>query len=385
MTRVASVARIERAEIRDRPFHKGEAIPGFAGASTRAAAPGSNGGHSFALPTYGQATEITPTRRTRMKRLATFTFAIAAAAALITFPPRATADDLLKLTIGQRGNWDTAIAQLGTKAGIFKKNGITLDMVYTSGSGETLQPIIGGAVDLGLAVGTLGAIAAYAKGAPVRIIAAQATGAADYWYAKASSPVKRLTDLTDKNTIAFSTNGSSTNSVVRAFIDEFKLRVKPMATGNPSSTLTAVMTDQVDVGWASPPFGLKEIEEGKTRVVARATDSALVRDQTIRVIVANTDALAKRKDAIDRFMKGYHESIAYMYSDNPQVMKDYGEFAGVSETVAKRVRDDFFPKSLVDPDEIHGLEALMAEAVTLKFIAAPLTKEQIGELVQIQK
>jgi NitT/TauT family transport system substrate-binding protein len=319
-----------------------------------------------------------------MKRLATLTLAIAAAA-LISFPPGANADDLLKLTIGQRGNWDTAIAHLGTKAGIFKKNGIALDMVYTSGSGETLQPVIGGAVDLGLAVGTLGAIAAYAKGAPVRIIGAQATGAADYWYAKASSPVRRLTDLTDKNTIAFSTNGSSTNSVVRAFIDEFKLKVKPMATGNPSSTLTAVMTDQVDVGWASPPFGLKEIEEGKTRVVARATDSALVRGQTIRVVVANTDALAKRKDAIDRFMKGYRESIAYMYSDNPQVMKDYGEFAGVSEAVAKRVRDDFFPKSLVDPDEIHGLDALMAEAVTLKFIAAPLTKQQVAELVQIQK
>jgi hypothetical protein len=37
----------------------------------------------------------------------------------------------------------------------------------------------------------------------------------------------------------------------------------PQATGNPSATLTAVMTDQVDVGWASPPFGLKEMEEGK--------------------------------------------------------------------------------------------------------------------------
>jgi len=59
-----------------------------------------------------------------------------------------------------------------------------------------------------------------------------------------------------------------------------------MATGNPSSTLTAVMTDQVDVGWASPPFGLKEIDEGKTRVIARATDATLVRGQTIRVIVA---------------------------------------------------------------------------------------------------
>ena len=145
------------------------------------------------------------------------------------------------------------------------------------------------------------------------------------------------------------------------------------------------MTDQVDVGWASPPFGLKEIDEGKTRVVARATDSALVRGQTIRVVVANADALAKRKDVFDRFMKAYRETIAYMYGDNPQVIKDYAEFAGVSEVVARRVREDFFPRALVEPDEIHGMDSLLAEAVTLKFIPTPLTKEQVAELVRIQK
>src|SRR5262249_29187283 len=116
-----------------------------------------------------QLPETTRIRRTRMKKLAALILGIAATAALPS-PPRASADDLLKLTIGQRGNWDTAITHLGTKAGIFKKHGIDLDMIYTSGSGETLQPIIGGAVDIGLAVGTLGAIAAYANGAPVRII-----------------------------------------------------------------------------------------------------------------------------------------------------------------------------------------------------------------------
>jgi NitT/TauT family transport system substrate-binding protein len=279
--------------------------------------------------------------------------AIAAAAATIAQASPGAADDLVKMTIGQRGNWDTSITHLGEKAGIFKKHGLQLEMIYTSGSGETLQPVIAGGVDLGLAVGTLGAMAAYAKGAPVRIIGAQATGAADYWYAK-NPDIKTLKD-TNGHTIAFSTNGSSTNSVVRAFIDEFKLTAKPQATGNPSATLTAVMTDQVDVGWASPPFGLK----------------------------ANADVLAKRKDVIERFMKAYRESIEYMYSSNPQVITDYAEFAKVPEPMAKRVRNDFFPKSLVNPDQIHGLDSLIPEAVNLKFIPAPLTKEQIAELIQI--
>jgi len=307
--------------------------------------------------------------------------AIAVTTFMATLTAPAAADDVVKMTIGQRGNWDTAITHLGDKAGIFKKHGLQLEMIYTSGSGETLQPVISGSVDLGLAVGTLGAMAAYAKGAPVRIIGAQATGAADYWYAK-NPAIKTLKD-TNGHTIAFSTNGSSTHSIVRAFVDEYKLTAKPQPTGNPSATLTAVMTDQVDVGWASPPFGLKEMEEGKIHLVARATDAALVRGQTIRVLVANADALVKRKEVIDRFMKAYRESIDYLYSSNPQVMKDYAEFARVTEPMAKRVRDEFFPKSLVNPDQIHGLDTLIPEAVNLKFIPAPLTKEQIAELIQI--
>jgi NitT/TauT family transport system substrate-binding protein len=318
-----------------------------------------------------------------MTHIRTFGFVFACASALLLAGTAARADDTVKLSIGQRGNWDTSVAHLGDKAGIFKKHGLQLEMIYTGGSGETLQPVISGSVDLGLAVGTQGAMAAYVKGAPVRIIGAQATGAADYWYAK-NPAIKTLKDANDK-TIAFSSNGSSTQSVVRAFLSEFKLTAKPQATGNPTSTLTAVMTDQVDVGWASPPFGLKEIEEGKIHIVAKATDAALVRGQTIRVIVANAETLVKRKDVIERFMKAYRESIDYMYSDNPQVLKDYAEFVRVSEPMAKRVREEFFPKSLINPDAIHGLDTLIPEAVNLKFIPAPLTKEQTAELIQIVK
>jgi NitT/TauT family transport system substrate-binding protein len=305
-----------------------------------------------------------------------------AAAAGLALATSATAGEALKATIGQRGNWDSAVVHLGTKAGIFQKHGLDVEAIYTSGSGETLQPAIAGSVDIGIAVGTLGAIAAYAKGAPIRIVGAQATGAADYWYAKASSPIRSLKD-TDGKTIAFSTNGSSTHSVVLAFIKEFGLAAKPTPTGNPSATLTAVMTDQIDVGWASPPFGLKELSEGKIRLIARATDAVIVRGRTIRVVVANAQALAQRADAVARFMQAYRETIDYMYGDDPQVIKDYAEFVGVPEPLARRVRDEFFPKALVWPDEIKGFDSLMEEAVVLKFITAPLSKEQIADFVHI--
>ncbi|MFN3659348.1 MAG: ABC transporter substrate-binding protein [Pseudolabrys sp.] len=307
--------------------------------------------------------------------------AVIAAAALAT---PASADDVVKMTIGQRGNWDTAVPHLGEKAGIFKKHGLTLEMVYTRGSGETVQPVISGNVDLGLAVGTLGAIGYYAKGAPIRIVAAQATGAADYWYAKSDSGLKSLKDAASVKgkTIAYSTNGSSTHSMVLAFIKEYKLDVKPTATGGPPATLTAVMSGQVDMGWASPPFGLKEMDEGKITLVGRGGDTDIVKGQTIRVIIANADALKNKKDVIRRFMQAYKETIDYMYSDNPKLFADYAEFAKVTPELAKRVRDQFFPKSLLQMTEIRGLDQLLKDAVELKYAPKELDKAQVADLVQ---
>ena len=79
-----------------------------------------------------------------MNHFRTLAGALATSALLAAAP--AQADDLVKMTIGQRGNWDTAVTHLGEKAGIFKKHGITMEMLYTSGSGETVQPVVSGNV-----------------------------------------------------------------------------------------------------------------------------------------------------------------------------------------------------------------------------------------------
>jgi NitT/TauT family transport system substrate-binding protein len=309
-------------------------------------------------------------------------FRVLAAAGVLFAAVPAHADDLVKMTIGQRGNWDTAVTHLGEKAGIFKKHGLQLEMLYTSGSGETVQPVVSGNVDLGLAVGTLGAIGYFSKGAPIRIVAAQATGAADYWYAKSESPLKTLKDAKGQ-TIAYSTNGSSTHSMVLAFVKEWNLDVKPTATGNPSATLTAVMSNQIDIGWAAPPFGLKEMAEGKTKLLNKGGDTKIIGGQTVRTIIANADALKNRKDVLRRFMAAYRETLDYMYSNNPQVLLDYAEFAKTTPELAKRTRDEFFPRSILQMTEIKGIDDLLKDSVELKYAPTPLTKDQVAELIQI--
>jgi len=317
-----------------------------------------------------------------MRRWQRFGSALAALA-LALVAPAVHAQDTLKLAAGQRGNWDTSISEVGQRAGIFKKHGLVLEILWTQGAGETQQAVISGSADLGIAGGIMGALSAYSKGAPVRIISAETTGGSDlFWYVPANSPIKTLKD-TDGKTIAYSTNGSSTHGIVTAFMKQYDLKAKPTATGGPSPTLTQVMSNQIDVGWSAPPFGLKQLDEGAIRVIASGNDAAVFKGQTVRVNITNLQTLTTRKAAIDRYMKAYRETVDWMYSDDPKALATYAEFVGIPLEMAKRTRDQFFPKAAVDPDRIVGLDTIVPDAVTLKFTTTQLTKEQLAELIQI--
>jgi NitT/TauT family transport system substrate-binding protein len=306
-----------------------------------------------------------------------------AAVACIALVSSAQAQDKLKIAAGQRGNWDTTISEVGQRLGIFKKHGLELEILWTQGGGETQQAVLSGSVDIGVAPGIMGVLSAYSKGAPVRVIGAETTGAADlYWYVPSTSQIKSLKD-TDGKTIAYSTNGSSTHGIVTAFMKQYDLKAKPTATGGPAPTLTQVMTNQIDVGWSAPPFGLQQLDEGRIRIIATGNDATVFKGQTVRLLITNVQTLQTRKSAIDRYMKAYRETIDQLYSNDFAALAAYAEFVGISIDMAKRTRNDFFPKSSVDPDRIVGLDTIVPDAVTLKYTAAPLTKEQLAELIQI--
>ena len=310
------------------------------------------------------------------------TFAAALAALTLLGVSAAAAQDKVKLAIGQRGNWDTSVSEVGQLAGIFKKHGLELEIVYTNGAGETQQAVISGSVDIGIAAGVMGVLSAYSKGAPVRVIGAETTGANDlYWYVKTDSPIKSLKDTEDK-ILAYSTNGSSTHGIVTAFMKQYQLKAKPTAMGGPAANLTAVMSGQIDVGWAAPPFGLDQLDEKKIRIIATGNDADAFKGQTVRLNIVNANYLQAHKDIVDRYMKAYRETVNYMYSD-PAALKIYADWLKISEAKAKRTRDDFFPRAAVEPDKIVGLDTIVKDAVALKFTPTEMTQAQLDELIQI--
>ena len=302
---------------------------------------------------------------------------------LVFLHAAAAAEDALKIAIGQRGGWEQCVSELGQNAGIFKKHGLVLEALYTQGSGETIQIVLSGSVDVGIGPGTHAVFGAFSKGAPIRMIGASFTGARDQlYYVRADSSIRSMKDAEGK-TIGISTSGSSSHMLALALAKHSGVNLIPQATGNYSATLTQVMTKQVDIGFAQAPFVLDAVEDGRIRLVAKGADIPDVQNQSIRAWIAHASTLERRKDALTRYLTAYRETLDWLYS-SPDAIKAYAAWSGLAERLARQA-PDFIPKDSIDPIRIVGLEDMMVDAVKFRYIPAPLTREQLATLVQVPK
>ncbi len=222
-------------------------------------------------------------------------------------------------------------------AGFFKEAGLEVEPFYTDGGAATLTTVLSGSADIGLSNGLLGVIGAYVKGAPVRVISAQMTGAGElYWYARAESGFKSLKDAAGK-TVSFSSPGSSSNLILLALLRQAGVNAKTIATGGAPATLTQVMTGQIDVGWAAAPFGLQNVLDGKITVIARTGDVPQLANQTIRVNIANTELLKTKRAAIEKFMRVYARAIDWAYQ-NPRAVEIFATNMKLTLPIAQEGR-----------------------------------------------
>jgi NitT/TauT family transport system substrate-binding protein len=307
----------------------------------------------------------------------------AAVLSLLSLHCAAGAQDALKIAIGQRGGWEQCVSELGQNAGIFKKHGLALELLYTQGSGETIQIVLSGSVDVGIGPGTHAVFGAFSKGAPIRMMGASFTGARDQlYYVRSDSSIRSMKDA-EGRTIAISTSGSSSHMLALALARHFGVSLVPQATGNYSATLTQVMTKQVDIGFAQAPFVLDAVEDGRIRLVAKGADMPEVQNQSIRAWIVHANTLERRRGALARYVTAYRETLDWLYS-SPDAVRAYAAWSGLAERLARQA-PDFITKDSIDPIRIVGLEDMMADAVKFKYIPAPLTREQLAVLVQVPR
>ena len=287
--------------------------------------------------------------------------------------------ETLKVAVSQRGFWDSTMVDIAEKQGFFKEAGLEIEVLYTEGGASTLTPLLAGSIDVAMSNGILGVIGAYSKGAPVRIISAEGTGAADaFWYAPTASGIKSLKDTNGK-TVAFSSPGSSTNLILLQLVKAAGASPKLVPTGGAPATYTQVMTGQIDVGWSVPPFALKDLQEGKIAIIARGNDVEAIRAQTVRVNVANANALKQKREAFVNYVKALGRAVDWAYS-SPDALSNYAAIARVPVDQAKMTRDDFYPKEALQLTEIRSIDVTLQQALDFKYVTKPMTKEDVAPL-----
>ena len=312
-------------------------------------------------------------------------FVLAALALIVATVPGFAAEKL-KVTIPQKGFWDSSWVEFAEAAGFFKEAGLEVEIFWTEGGAQTLDAVMSGSSDLALSNGILGAIGRYVKGGdatPYRIISAEMTGAYElFWYVKSESPYKTLADVPEGKTVAFSSPGSSSNLILLSLLRQTGSKAKPLAVGGAPASYTQTMTGQVDVGWSVVPFRLQDVDEGKLRIIARSADATELKNQTIRVNLANLEALKTKRATIVKFMQIYNRAIDWAYT-NPKAIEMFAQAMKVSPAIAKKAVDQFYPKSAVQIGEIRDLDRSLKDALDYKFISAPKTAADVAGLIDI--
>ena len=91
----------------------------------------------------------------------------------------------------------------------------------------------------------------------------------------------------------------------------------------------------------------------KVSLIARGNDSPLVRNQTMRVNVANAKFLARHRAGVLGFLKAYKKSVDWAYS-TPVALEAYAELSDQSVEFAKYIVKEFAFKESNQLDEIKG-------------------------------
>jgi ABC-type nitrate/sulfonate/bicarbonate transport system substrate-binding protein len=260
------------------------------------------------------------------------------AVALASMASGAFAADKIHVGKAQGPAWTFLPANIGVEEGIFAKYGLDVEVLDLSGDAKVQQALLANSIEFGLGSGPGMAFAA--KGSPVIAVAAFAAEPRNISaIALADTPIKAIADLKGK-LISVSTAGSLTEWLTK----QMSLQegwgpegVRIVALGAIDAALAALKAHQVDAVVLSTEAGflLEERKEGRIIV---GMDKYAPRFIT-HVVFAQKQLLQSNPALIERFLKGFFASIAFMKANKPKVSALAERLLHHSPTVASRSYD----------------------------------------------
>lgn len=309
--------------------------------------------------------------------------AIRVVAVLAALSGAAHAADAVKVTISHKQVFDSVFPHRALEQGFFKEQNLDVSFIYAAGGAETVQTTATGSVHIATPASVHSVIAAYAKGAPVRIVGSQIVGSPDlYWYVKADGPIRKPEDLNGRN-VTYSRPGSVGHMLIQNYAKQLDIKPNLIAGGGLPAVRTMLDTGQADAAWGAVPFAIDGVRAGKYKILFSGDDIQATRSVVSRVTIANADFLKNNRDVVRRYQVAYQKSVDAVYADLDGALKQFAEDNKLEFETLKQASKYFGDNEshLIAP--LKNFDEAVKQALEFGLIKEPLTEAQKKELVDI--
>ena len=259
----------------------------------------------------------------------------------LLFAPIASAETL---RVGKAGRdaFSFVPTDVGAQTGLFKKHGIDLEISSFGGDARVQQAMAADGIDIGLGSGP--GLAFIVKGSPVKGIAAMADPPLTFaLVVRDDNSIKTLDDLKGKK-VGVSTVGSVTGWLVGETSRQKGWGYNGMEltpVGDDASRVAAVKTKSLDGAVVNLAVALNYAQRGDGRILMLFGD--LLKDFHVHVIFATDKAIATKPAALQKFLAGWFDTIAFMRKDKAKTVEIAQQVMGTDGPTAARIYDAMMP------------------------------------------
>jgi NitT/TauT family transport system substrate-binding protein len=278
------------------------------------------------------------------------------------------AADNIRLGKAQGAAWTFIVADVGVQEGFFAKQGVDVTIAALGGDAKLQQALATNSIDFGLGSGP--GMAFSVKGSPAIAVAAFAGAPRNISaIALANSPIKTVADLKGK-IIAVSTVGSlsgwlATQLAIHEGWGPHGIKAVPL--GAIATSVAALEAHQVDAVVLATEAGYQLEERKQGRILVGMDKYAP--DFITHVVFAQKRLVRNDPALVQRFLKGFFESIAFMKTHKQQTSEIAERVLDESPTVASRTYDYeismFETDGRFDPQAVAVLKRSFVEMGTL--------------------
>jgi ABC-type nitrate/sulfonate/bicarbonate transport system substrate-binding protein len=228
-----------------------------------------------------------------------------------------------------------SLVDLGVKAGIFKANGLDLEIIAFGGGARLQQALAAKSVDIGFGGGVdMGFIP---KGSPITGVAAMA-GPPDLVLAvRPDGSIAKIADLKDKK-VSVSSPSAVTGWMMRELARQqsWDPDKSVILVGNaPQAGWAAMRTKEVDGIVDNLGAALEAEQKGYGRILTQFRDH--IRDFHMYVIFASNDLIDRNPDAIRAFLKGWFATVAYARAHRKEMVDVAAEVTATERSLNDKI------------------------------------------------